>query len=98
MNMTSTSDGTLGSAIEARPAPAGAVTSEARDGSAPPQADEGAHTDPRAGQPATDAPLQRRPLRPGLRRTGGEDGCCGRGPRPPWRSQDISWSPRWRRR
>ena len=56
MNMTSTSDGTLGSAIEARPAPAGAVTSEARDGSAPPQADEGAHTDPRAGQPATDAP------------------------------------------
>ena len=50
MNMTSTSDGTLGSAIEARPAPAGgAVPSGSGDGSAPPQADEGAHTDPRAG-------------------------------------------------
>ena len=84
--------------IEASPTPAGTAPAETRDVSAPRQADEGAHTDPRAGQPATDAPLQRRPLRPGLRRTGGEDGCCGRGPRPPWRSQDISWSPRWRRR
>ena len=56
VNATSTSDGTLGTAIEVRPAPAGAVPSEVRDDSVLSQADEGTHTDPRAGQPATNAP------------------------------------------
>ena len=56
MNMTSTSDDTLRTANEAGSAPAGAMPAETRDVSAPQQADEGAHTDPRAGQPATGAP------------------------------------------
>ncbi len=56
MNMTSTSDDTLRTAIEAGSAPAGAMPAETRDVSAPRQAEEGAHSDPRAGQPATDAP------------------------------------------
>ena len=54
--MRSTSDGSLEAATEASPHPAGVVPSEMGYGSAPPQADEGANTDPRAGQPATDTP------------------------------------------
>ena len=94
INMGSNVHENSGPAIEARPTPAGAApagdagwltsaTSRRSRPSGPPK--------PRTRQPIPLLP--RRPLRPGRRRTGGEDGCCGRGPWPAWRSRDISWSP-----
>ena len=55
----------------------------------------------RTTRPRTRQPIPFPPSlhpRPGCHRTPGENGCCGRGPWPAWRSRDISWSPRWRRR
>ena len=54
--MESTADRSWETEIEASPTPAGAAPAEARDGSAPPPADGGAHPDHRAADPATDAP------------------------------------------
>ena len=48
-------------------------------------------TRPRTRQPIPSPP--RRHPRPGHRRTPGEDGCCGRGPWPAWRSAGYLLAP-----
>ena len=83
------------SAIETRSTPAGVAPVETRDGLPPPPADGAAHPDHRATDAATDPPSADAATRGrGAIAPGGEDGCCGRGPWPAWRSGDISWSPR----
>ena len=66
--MASTSDRSSEPSIEPRPAPAGAVPAEARDGSHLPQAERTAHPDHQAADPATSPPSATPPAGPPSRR------------------------------
>src|SRR5271166_6263481 len=67
-SMASTSDRSSEPSIEPRPAPAGAVPAEARDGSHLPQAERTAHPDHQAADPATSPPSATPPAGPPSRR------------------------------
>jgi len=66
--MASTNDRSSEPSIEPRPAPAGAVPAEARDGSHIPQAERTAHPDHQAADPATSPPSATPPAGPPSRR------------------------------
>ena len=89
--MGSTDDRHCEPANGARPLRAGVAPAEARDGSRPPPADATTHPDHRAADASTDPPPATSPAASVAPSHPGEDGCCGRGPWPAWRSGDISW-------